>query len=326
MGGANSNSDFQRKETTVNRRFAARSLGTASLIKGVVLLLIIGVVVWGVFKFLPGMVAGRINNFEKFTIAVTGAKTYLLSVGSNGRDAVEVDLPNDLYIPKLAHGYGQYKISKIYAVGELDHRGGQVVKDTLSDFVGVPVDAYVTSSRDNRDAKAFFRSLDFIFRDQSDLNLWERITFARNFSSVRFDRIKRIDVLEVAQKTTLADGSTGLVVLPEQLDSLLSGTLNWDSLVNERVRVDVVNSTEVAGLGNRAARVLSNIGVSVVSVDSSDKSIKSCQVIANKDVQKSKTVMLIKSVFNCEIASGHTNNLWDAQIILGSDYADRFSK
>src|SRR5689334_297937 len=116
--------------------------------KVVVWLVLLILIALGAFKFLPAVLAGRVSHFERFNIAVDSRQEEVVSLSTDGKSATVVFLPSNLQISSVAYGYGQYPISKVYDVGELDYHGGKVFAQTTSELLGVPIDGFVHSQRD----------------------------------------------------------------------------------------------------------------------------------------------------------------------------------
>lgn len=288
--------------------------------------LIVGAVAAIIYS--PGTLGAKFNRFERFNLVVSSPSVRVISVDTSGRDLVEIDFPDDWYIGSVAHGYGQYKISKIYEVGQLDKRGGAVLSDTMANYLGLSVDGYVRRPRSGAfNYKSFFLRPDFFLSDASNLNLLDKISFARAVLSVRFDRVKKIDLGKTGEKLVLADGSEALGLDPDVVDNLLSGLFMERGIVNENLRVTVTNSTSLTGLANGAARILTNLGVRVVGIDTDSSLVTNCQINGKKEVEKSATLRRISEVFNCKTnLSESFPQRGDIQVILGQDFSDRLTK
>lgn len=277
-------------------------------------------------KFAPLILNSRLGDVERINVVIANPAVYLVSVDSVSHAAVVVKFPGDLYMPEVAHGYGQYPIDKVYAAGQLDKRGGQTLQQTVTNYVGVPVSGYVVGNRNFTDLRSYFLSPDFMLKDQSDLNLWERVSLARAVASVRFDKVTKFDLADQAVTLILADGSKAQSLDENVLDNILTGQFNEETLRDENLRVRVVNSTDVAGLGNKAARMLNNIGVSVVAVDSSPIPLSRCHMEAADKLRSSLTVRRITAIFGCQVETSAVSGRSDVDVVIGQDYADLLAK
>ncbi len=85
--------------------------------------------------------------------------------------------------------------------------------------------------------------------------------------------------------------------------------------------MEVINSTRHSGLGEGAARVLTNIGVDVVSVSDSEEERDSCLVLSEKDKKNSHTIKKIRRIFNCGFEERkESGGRVDIEVMVGEDY------
>ncbi|MCL4390563.1 MAG: LCP family protein [Patescibacteria group bacterium] len=252
----------------------------------------------------------RFDRFDRFNVVFVGSPVKLVSVNVAAKNIDIISFPNDLYIPQLAHGYGPFEVGKIYAVGQLDRRGGETVAATVSDYLGVPVDGYVLGN-------------DALRASPSDLNLMDRARVLLAMFTTRADKVNVVNLASLASPLVLVDGSQATSIDQDALDNALSGLFVEDRIRTENLRVAVINSTNVTGLGNRAARLLSNIGVSVVSVDNSDIALPGCQLLVDPKQKNTVTVNRIAAIFHCQIMSKGAGRA-DVVLTLGEDYASNF--
>lgn len=288
------------------------------IIKLFLLLAILGAGGFLAVKFGPVMLAGKFDASERFNIVLTTpAKTSLVSLDIKGNKATIVDFPSELYVPRVAHGYGQYPIGKVFEVGELDKRGGQVLSDTISLYLGVPVDGYVRLvDFSTTDLKSNLLSVNFILNAKSNVNLWDRILVVKSLMDLRFDRIEAVNLAKKSEALLLADGSSAKVLLEEDLDKLLDRNFVEKGIVREGFRVQIVNTTEQAGLGNAYARIISGLGATVIDVSSEPDDLSACRINASEKVLKSKTVKRIEKMLKCEAAKGDSGRA-DLILFLG---------
>lgn len=153
-----------------------------------------------------------------------------------------------------------------------------------------------------------------------------RLRYAFILRTIRPDEVTRIDLasLGVYRLETLADGTKVRTFDTNRFDAVIGAALEVDSIRREGLRVRVVNTTDVAGLGNRAARIVSHAGMVVVMVESETPALMDCTVTANKSLWDSRSVSFIKTFFNCSVGSGIDDEQADLTIRLGQEYADRF--
>lgn len=288
------------------------------------LLLLIVLGFFGAIQILPFIQANGFGKAERFNVVIAGDKTLLLSLDVPQKSAILLRFPDDLYMPEVAFGYGQYRVSSVYGVGELDHRGGVTLSQTLQEYTGVPIDGYVLINGSHTGLKGTILSKDFL-TGNSDLTIPEKLQLVLAVAGLRDDKIKTVDILKLASPLVLADGSEAIFLEKEELDNFLSGIFYESNLQDEGLRVEVVNTTKVAGLGSRVSRLLNNIGMSVVNVDSTSELLDKCRIETDDKSFSSKTVARITGIYNCQITKTNQDVRAAVRVLVGSDYAKKVS-
>lgn len=298
------------------RHSAQNKPGSKSLLfLAVFILLLLGGVFLG-YKL--GLFAPRkFGEADRFNLAVvTPNYIRLVSLETDGQSATVITFPADIYVPDVAHGYGSYLLGKVYDVGQLDKRGGEVLMKTVRELVGAPVDGYVVLPQ----ASDNFLQPDFILESPSNLALMDRARFAWGFSQVRQDRKRQRDTGDITEKLLLPDGTEGQIVEPDRMDAFLGDSFVEDKIQDEDLRVHIVNTTPYPGLGNKAGRIVEALGGSVVAVDSIEETVNQCQLTSRPEVARSATVKRLTSIFNCQVAAGEQDSRADLKLVLGTAY------
>lgn len=160
----------------------------------------------------------------------------------------------------------------------------------------------------------------------NDLPPLLRLRWALTLRSIRPDAVTRIDLrsLGAYRLVILPDGTSAQTFDTNRFDAMIGATLEVDSIRSEGLRVRVINTTDVAGLGTGAARVFSHAGMVVVMVESETPALKACTVTAKKSLWDSKSVSFIKTFFHCSVGSGFDDEQAELTIRLGQEYARRF--
>ncbi len=269
--------------------------------------------------------ASRVGKYDRFNVVLAGTPVELLSLDVTTKSAVAVFFPSDLYMTQTHHGYGGYRISAVYTVGQLDRRGGETLADTVGDYVGVPVDGYIVGSfNTSQSPSSVVISPGLVFAKDANIDFFDRLRLIQEVLTLRPDKITTVHLSDWSSSLILADGSTATVLDPGALDTDLSGYFFEDKLRNEKWRVEVLNSTDVSGLGNRAARMLANIGATVINVGDIGIALPHCKISAVKAAEQSATVARIAGILACSVEEKVESGRADISVILGRDYADSF--
>lgn len=309
------------------RLSARRRYSSRSPIKAIFSLIFLGLLAAVAIRGFWLYQDSRLGRFDRFNLVLIAKPLTLLSVDLTGKTAMAVTFPDNLYISELAYGYGGYGAAAIYAVGQLDKRGGETVAETVADYLGIPVDGYIYDPVTlPKDVKSFFWGLDSLVGGRSNLNILDRGRLAFFILQIRPDRIKRVALADFAEPLVLADGSMAISAEKEVLDSKLQGDFTESRVRNEAFRLEMINSTSVLGLGNRASRILTNIGANVVNVGTTEGLISGCQIQASSKARSSMTVARVANIFSCQIVSGSDQGRAEIVVLLGQDYARKLGK
>lgn len=288
------------------------------LVLPLVLVILLGLGFW---RLGPEFKNSSFGRFDRFNVVIAGPTVFLVSLNLSGKAAAVVKFPSDLYLTEVVHGYGQYPVSSVYAAGNLDKRGGETLAGTIQEYLGVPVEGYFYSSQEVSDIKKFFLS-----KSKTDLSFFDRLRIILFLTPLRADKIKLIDLAKITSPLILADGSKALGLEKNELDSNLAGIFLESKLQGENLRTEVINTTGVTGLGNRATRLLTNIGLSVVNVESNNLPIAGCQIHASPKTLNSLTVARIAKIYSCSISKKSVPGRTDITVMLGQNYVDWLTK
>lgn len=141
-----------------------------------------------------------------------------------------------------------------------------------------PVDGHITQNRQGNSQKLFrdkeisgsdiaFVLVDSIINSRkmsSDLTIIDLFRLVISFFNLSSANIKVLSLV--------------LPIADYETDKLLSSFFIDTTVSLENVSVQIVNGTEISGLGNRLARVISNSGGNIVSVITSTSPIKHSQI------------------------------------------------
>ncbi|MDO8461127.1 MAG: LytR C-terminal domain-containing protein [bacterium] len=103
----------------------------------------------------------------------------------------------------------------------------------------------------------------------------------------------------------------------EKGDKILSSLFTDYTLSKEAVSIQIVNGTNVSGFGNRLARLISNMGGNVISVSTSEKAIKTSEILY---LDSSYTVERLGKVLSIKKRQMEKPMLFDIVIQIGEDF------
>lgn len=295
---------------------------TGGILRPLLALLVLALLALVVFRFhLTDLLAGSFDRFDRYNVAVGGGTLGLVSFEPRSKTIVFIRAPADLYISETAHGYGQYRLSAVYAAGELDKRGGETLAATMQEYIGVPVTGYLYTPKTFTDVKSFFVSPWAFLETKSNLPVLDRFRLSWSAWQTRFDHVETVDLARVAGPLILADGTSAQNLDAAELDNNLSGLFVETRAQAEDLRVEVINTTKTVGLGARAVRLLANIGLSVVNVDSVSVPLPKCEIQATEKALGSLTVARAAQIYGCTVTKKADAGRAQVSVLLGENYA-----
>lgn len=246
-----------------------------------------------------------------------------------------IDVPDKIYL-QLPHDFGKWQIRAVYKLG-----GDKLLTETLTSFFAIPVDGFLDfgSATSNRSAtevvdrlrQSPISGLNLLTNLKSNLTLWELIRLKVSISSLRFDKIRKINLekLGILDEEKLADGTSVFTSDPVKLDSVLSDFAE-SNILKEHLSIAVFNATAKSQLAQKWTRLITNIGGNVIITSNSDKKIKNTQVIG----AASKTVTRLSEIFNLGCSNNPNCDRIDPKddylasraqvdLFLGEDYFNR---
>lgn len=274
------------------------------------------------------------NGDFNLNIIILAKGISLLTFSPQDQKLTLIDAPNNLYL-EAAHGFGKWQISSIYDLGESQNvGGGKLLKDSLENLFGLPIDGFLQLSGQYSQKKPDmivseirkdpFSIISILPYLKTDLTPFELIRLKMGLSGVRFDKIKYINLesTDSLQGEKLADGTFVYNIDTVRLDAMLSG-LKDAALQSENKTIAIFNSTNHPGLAQKAARLITNIGGNVIITQNGQNKLKSSLVAG----EKSKTLERIKQIFEAGDIIDHSNEIVSSRaeinLFLGEDFFEQ---
>lgn len=275
----------------------------------------------------------------EFNLNLVVKKNSSVSVVSyNPREGklIMLEIPQTVLV-EVPGGFGNWQIRSVYELGETSQKGegASLLKMTIVSFLGIPIDGFLDigdldSDLDTEELiellqKDLIFSLSSLPSVKTDLTLWELIRFKMGISSVRFDKVLKLDLLGVLDKEKLADGTQIYTADSVKLDSLLTPFAD-PAVKMEHKSIAVFNATEELALAQKVSRVITNLGGNVIITSNASQKWDKSHILG----EKSQTLKRLNQVFNfiCS-AENDCDKIkpedWDGEsraeinIILGKD-------
>lgn len=191
-----------------------------------------------------------------------------------------------------------HSVSMLTLKGVLHKPAGQLL--------GIPVDGQITTTSQATE-KTLSSHLESVIlhanRHSSDLTL--------------FDAIRLYFFAKGVQSRNVVMHELSLPQDINALDNIAISLFADEAIASEKVSVGIINSTSATGLGNRLARVITNIGGNVVSVSSDDENSKKTSVFYYGE--KSYTVTRLGKILGVEPTQTQTQGISDVTVVIGED-------
>ncbi len=102
----------------------------------------------------------------------------------------------------------------------------------------------------------------------------------------------------------------------DELNGLSSSEFVDETMSQDKVNIQVINSTEIGGLGNKIAKTITNLGGNVVLVNSSKDEVGESVIYYQEE---SYTVKKLSKVLNIKTEKHETSSIADIIVVLGKD-------
>ena len=221
-------------------------------------------------------------------IALSGDRIELINLIPSQKKQLIWEVPSDLVV-EVPSGYGPYQLKKVFTLGELDKKGGELLLKTTSNLFGLKVSAYRVEGKTN-------------------LSWWD---------SLRINWLNRTKAYQTSRLDL--SGQMG------RIDQIVNESLFDQVIAREAVPVAVLNATGVAGEANQVARLITNLGGQVVTIGNSEAGQDESEIwIVSDDLKSSVTLAFLESITgtkNVKVEPKAIQYRADIVVIVGKRYA-----
>ena len=181
-------------------------------------------------------------------------------------------------------------------------------KDGMESLV-IPIDSYIESSTyfPENAKSSFTKILLRLNNSDTDLTIIDLVRLAFYSSSVDRENIVEERVLS-KEKDKLSSIAKDYFIDPRVFD--------------DKVRIQIINSSSVSGLGRRLADYITNLGGNVVLVNSSQGEEEKTVLYYN---EKNYTVEKLSKILNIPAKEKELSSISDVIIIIGNDGGEKLS-
>lgn len=253
------------------------------------------------------------NRLARINLVITNSRDFNAVFSAEGSISFLLTLvPTEKII--LARGFGEYRIGKIYGLGELDQKGGELLSQSIQEFWSIPIFGYLESTTLNETK--------FLEGKQGEMKrLVKSCIFGNCKTNLR--RFNLVILYLNLLKTDNNDIVFKKIGIGEKINLLKDKKIR-----DEALAIEVLNSTDHAGLAERAKNLIENIGGRAIRLSQSEKPLNNCKMVVKPDLITAYTVNFLKAIYGCDIEKSNedASNRADVTLILGEGYWKKVSE
>ena len=107
------------------------------------------------------------------------------------------------------------------------------------------------------------------------------------------------------------------------LDKIMARDFSETKVVNDDLKLSVINLSEADGLANFVTKRLERAGFSVISVSSNEgEKLDRCKIVYSDGVEKTFSWRILQSVFNCMGVEDSSLNEGEVEVYLDENFAE----
>lgn len=272
--------------------------------------------------------SGSLPDSGRWTVGLGGEVTGVMILSSREKEMVWLELGPEVLV--TAPGRGEYRLKALSKLGELSGEPFLVAR-SLGQNLAWPVNGWIkeTDLGAGRALGEIKKVLESEFwqvfwgKRKTELSNWDglRLWWVIKRTAVKEMRMVDLAAAGCFKPGELADGSRVEQIDQDCMDDLLGRIAGAREISEEALAVGVANASGCAGLAREGARMVANLGGTVVKLaDWPAKSLGS-EVRAGE----SMTAQMIAAAFEAPVTEGEKGDfLVDVLVILGEDYARRY--
>lgn len=260
----------------------------------------------------------------------TEKSTAVVSLTANDKQLNFLLLPEFLYF-QLPKDLGDYPLGSVYSLGEIEGWGGGLLRKSLEGLLGIPIEGCIKASFGDLEVNPSLESLKNFFwqaiirQKKTDFTFWDLGRFYLKVRQLHSSDCNFINLKETGllQEKELADKTRVFEVSKDQIDVLIKKNFSEKLIKEEAIEIEILNSTEQAGLAGNLARMIDNMGGRVISLGNSQSRVSTSLIrYSTREIKESETLkrLMMATGFKSERAADLGGSRCQIQIILGEDY------
>ncbi|MDD2823341.1 MAG: LytR C-terminal domain-containing protein [Candidatus Daviesbacteria bacterium] len=228
---------------------------------------------------------------SQFNLVVKMKDSYLLSYQPEGKELTVIKFPEDIHL-NVPYDFGRWPMRSIYDLGQSESipMGPQLLRDSINRSFDILADGYLIFN--NGDGKlsdllqkergSLLPGVDILASAKTDLNLIEFFKIWWAIKEVREDKISSIDLekSDLTEWLLLPDGSRVIALDEIKIDRFEEGHFETGQIKKDGQTIGIFNATEVPGLAEQAAKLLTNMGARVIFTANAPEKVDKSIILA----------------------------------------------
>lgn len=216
-------------------------------------------------------------------------------------------LSPDIYVT-VPKGYGSWRLGSVFKLGQEEQppKGLVLLKSSVADLVGLPLDGIILTAQDTptKELILSYRAnplslIKSISAVKTDLAAYQTFKLFREFSTVRGDKLTTLDLSnsDITKSKLLPDSTRVLGVDSISLDIFVRSNMVDSTIEDESKSIAVINATTHPGLAQEVARIITNMGGTVVITTSTDHLQDKSYVISSEKDPNNATMHRLMQIY-----------------------------
>lgn len=269
-----------------------------------VVLIFLAILFFSALRIYRRIKASPIYFLSRVNLIFITAKPSIAILSLEKSRGIVVDLPIQDEV-EVTRGFGKYKLGKVFELGELEGKGGILLKETVWENFHLPILGYIYVEAGK-------------FEDLSKLKGWQKIILEAIKGEAKTD-FSKIDLILLYIKSLRIKNEFYKTVGY----SRSSDYFRDEKISSEALAVTILNASSGSQLAQRWSLLWEKIGGRVIRVANSEKETEEfCLINYADSIEKSYTVSYLKKLFGCMRAFGRETETGrdDVVLIFGRDY------
>ena len=107
------------------------------------------------------------------------------------------------------------------------------------------------------------------------------------------------------------------------LDEIMIRDFAETKIIEEDLKLSVINTSEVSGLANFMAKRFERLGFSVIFIgNNSDNKVKNCQILYGDEVIDTYSLFIINKIINCQMVKDEALNKNEIELYFDSSFSE----